>query len=99
MRGKHQSIFVILANFLRVLSDSEVRFSKINMKRIGTVDFQSILTILRHFQKFNVSTPASYLTPSISQWITGSWIMNHRFMIYHLSSNKSKLIRYAPKLI
>ena len=45
--------FLHFGSFLIVLSDSEVRFGKINMKRIGSVDFQSFLTILRHFQKFN----------------------------------------------
>ena len=47
-----------------VLSDSEVRFGKINLKRIGSVDFQPILINLRRFQKCNFSTPASYLAPS-----------------------------------
>ena len=64
---KEKSIdFLYFGSFLIVLSDSEVRFEKINIKRIGSVDFQPILTILIHFQKFNLSTSASYLAPRLS---------------------------------
>ena len=65
MRGKKSVDFPHFGNFLIVLSDSEVRFGKINMKRMGSVDFQPILTSLGHFQKSNFSTPASYLAPSL----------------------------------
>ena len=54
MRKSAHSIvdFYCFASFLIVLSDSEVRFGKISIELMGNIDFQTILTILGHFQNF-----------------------------------------------
>ena len=63
--GEKSTDFLHFGSFLIVLRDSGVRFDRITMKRIGSVDFQPILTSLRHFRKYNFSTTASYLAPSL----------------------------------
>ena len=71
MREKKSVDVYCFASVLIVLSDSEVRFGKINMTRIGSVDFQPFLTNLGQLRKFNFSTPASYLAPILSREVTG----------------------------
>ena len=63
MRGKKSVQIIKKLTLLIVLSDSEVRFVKRMVSGSISIDFQSILTVYGHFQKFDFSTPASYLAP------------------------------------
>ena len=64
MRGEKSVGFYCFGSFLIVLSDSEVRFGKIGIKKFGEMIFDDFWPIPRHFKRSFVLTPASYLAPS-----------------------------------